>query len=309
MPAVVPSEGTTMKKLLLPATLLVICAAFMLLALNKQSSDIGPVRIAIIDTGIATAAIDPTFIEEGYNYILPDEGTEDKLGHGTAIAGILVGSQPAGIIGICPEAVLIPLVYETAGPAGDRLKTDLSVVAQAIYDAVDVYDCDIINLSAGVKTDTEELRKAAAYAESQEVLVVSSAGNDRNSTVYYPGGYEIVLCVGACNREETGKASFSNFHSSVDLLAEGDGIRVASIRGKTIRVFGTSYATAYATGTAANLLSEHPKLTPAQVRQILRESARDVYDAGYDISSGWGILDRDAALQWAARRKMPLRQS
>lgn len=291
MPAVVLYGGITMKKLLLPVMLLAICIAIMLLVFNQWAKDIGPVRIAIIDTGIATTAINPASIAEGYNYVLPDDGTEDKLGHGTAIAGILVGSQSAGIIGVCQNAVLIPLVYETAGPAQDRIKADLSAVVQAVYDAVDVYDCDIINLSAGVKTDTEELRQAAAYAEKQGVLLISSAGNDGDSTMYYPGGYDTVLCVGACNREETGRASFSNFHRGVDILAQGDGIRVASIRGKTIRVFGTSYATAYVTGAAARLLSEHPALTPAEVRQILLASARDVCDAGYDINSGYGILN------------------
>lgn len=291
-----------MKKLLLPVILMAICIAIMLLVFTLCPTDTGPVRIAIIDTGIATAAINPASIAEGYNYVLPDEGTEDKLGHGTAIAGILVGSQSAGITGVCPDAVLIPLVYETAGPAEDRLKADLSAVVQAIYDAVDVYHCDIINLSAGAKTNEEELRQAAAYAETQGVLLISSAGNDGDSTMYYPGGYDTVLCVGACNREETGRASFSNFHNGVDILEQGDGIRVASIRGKTIRVFGTSYATAYVTGAAACLLSEHPNLKPAEVRQILLASAYDVCDAGYDINSGWGILDQDAALQWVPRR-------
>lgn len=288
-----------MKKLLLLAALLAICTAIMLLVFIHWPKDVGPVRIAIIDTGITTAAINPASIAEGYNYIFPDAGTEDKLGHGTAIAGILVGSQSAGIIGVCPNAVLIPLVYETAGPAEDRIKADLSTVAQAIYDAVDVYDCDIINVSAGAKTDTEKLHQAAAYAEAQGVLLISSAGNDGDSTMYYPGGYDTVLCVGACDGEETRRASFSNFHSRVDLLAQGDGIRVASIRGKTIRVFGTSYATAYVTGAAACLLSEHPALTPAEVRQILLASAHDVCDAGYDINSGCGIVDMDKALAYA----------
>lgn len=290
-----------MKKYLFLTIFLLIVAAIILQTIVPQKKDTGPVRIAIIDTGIATAAISPDSINEGYNYVFPDESTEDKLGHGTAIAGILVGSRSAGIMGICPDAVLIPLVHETSGPADDRVKADMSVVAQAIHDAVDVYDCDIINLSAGAITDTEELRVAAEYAEKKGVLLISSAGNDGDDTVYYPGGYDTVLCVGASKRDETGRASFSNFHDSLDLLAKGDGIRVAGIRGKTIRASGTSYATAYVTGAAACLLSEHPDLMPAEVRQMLIDSARDVCEKGYDTESGWGILDIDSALQLAAK--------
>ena len=61
------------------------------------------VKIAVIDTGISTSAIDSEKIGQGYNYIEDNEDTEDLIGHGTAIAGILVGDlwsvkQKTGII-------------------------------------------------------------------------------------------------------------------------------------------------------------------------------------------------------------------
>ena len=258
----------------------------------QQTPD--PVRIAVIDTGISTVAIDSSRIIEGYNYIRPQDGTEDKIGHGTAIAGILVGSEAAGIR---PNAVLVPLVYATKDEMGKTIKGDTSMVAQAIYDAVDIYDCDIINISSGSTSDSISLRNAAAYAEEKGVLVVSSAGNAnlyRLQDIYYPGAYDTVLCVGSADSD--GEVSpFSQRGNTIDILAPGSNLRVVSIRAKKIRAFGTSYSTAYVTAAAAKLLERNPDLTPAELRQILCSSAEDIGEPGFDPDSGWGILNLTAA--------------
>ncbi len=258
----------------------------------QQTPD--PVRIAVIDTGISTVAIDSSRIIEGYNYIRPQDGTEDKIGHGTAIAGILVGSEAAGIR---PNAVLVPLVYATKDEMGKTIKGDTSMVAQAIYDAVDIYDCDIINISSGSTSDSISLRNAAAYAEEKGVLVVSSAGNAnlyRLQDIYYPGAYDTVLCVGSADSD--GEVSpFSQRGNTIDILAPGSNLRVVSIRAKKIRAFGTSYSTAYVTAAAAKLLEQNPCLTPAELRQILCSSAEDIGEPGFDPDSGWGILNLTAA--------------
>lgn len=255
-----------------------------------------PVRIAVIDTGISTVAIDFSHIIEGYNYIRPHDGTEDKIGHGTAIAGVLVGSEAADAEGICPNAVLVPLVYATKDEMGITIKGDTSMVAQAIYDAVDVYDCDIINISSGSTSDSKSLRSAAAYAEEKGVLVVSSAGNSnlyRPQDIYYPGAYDTVLCVGSANLNAE-VSPFSQRGNMIDILAPGSNLRVVSIRAKKIRAFGTSYSTAYVTAAAAKLLEQNPGLTPVELRNILCSSAKDIGEPGFDPDSGWGILDLTA---------------
>ncbi|SHI89099.1 S8 family serine peptidase [Lutispora thermophila] len=62
------------------------------------------IRIAIIDTGISSVAISADNLKEGHNYILPNNSTEDDIDHGTAVAGIIVGSEKAGIEGIMPNS-------------------------------------------------------------------------------------------------------------------------------------------------------------------------------------------------------------
>ena len=119
-----------MKKLFLTlvAALLLTSAAYA-----AEVSD--PVKIAVIDTGISTAAIENDRIAEGYNYVCPGDGTEDKIGHGTAVAGLIVGSPALNVEGVCPEAVLVPLVYSSMNEVGTAVKGDTAMVAQCVYDA------------------------------------------------------------------------------------------------------------------------------------------------------------------------------
>lgn len=289
-----------MKKLLLSLLL------SLTLTSAAYAAEVRPVRVAVIDTGISTAAIEAEHLTEGRNYIRPQDSTEDKLGHGTAIAGILVGSEAVGVEGVCPSAVLVPLVYAARDETGAAVKGKTDMAAQAIYDAIGVYGCRVINLSAGALSGAEDLRRAVEYAESRDVLVVSSAGNANLTApdaVYYPGAYDTVLCVGSVDKSGEAAAAFSQRNDTVDLLALGEGLRVASIRGKTIRADGTSFSAAYVTGAAARLLTEDPTLTAAELRDILRSTARDIGPAGKDPDSGWGVLDLDAALARARAGK------
>ncbi len=270
-------------------------------------------RVAVIDTGISTRAIaGRDNILPGENYILPDSGIEDLQGHGTAVAGIIVGSSSAKVEGLCPEAELVPLVWSTLDGEGNPIQGDAETAALAIRDAIDVYECRIINLSMGTYTDSPALREAVAYAEEKGVLLVAAAGNGGDDRPCYPGAYESVLCVGSVD-EEGEVSSFSPQGSWLDLTAPGEGLRVVSLRGRTIRVWGTSYSAAYVTGAAARLLAENPSLTAADLRDLLTASARDLSEPGFDEASGWGALDLKAALKLQEEYKqnksqMPLTQ-
>ncbi len=256
----------------------------------------GAVRVAIIDTGISSAAIAAQNLDMGHNYVLPYASTEDTIGHGTAVAAIITGSKTASVTGLCPEAVLVPLVYYSKAEESTAYKGNLPMLAQMIREAVDIYGCNIINISSGARADSAALRDAVAWAEQKGVLVVSCAGNDGDDTAYFPGAFPSVLCVGTINEAEDGPALFSNRHSGLDLLAPGSRLATANSKGEAVEVNGTSFSTAWVTGAAAALLTEDSNLTPYQLRQILCNTAKDIGSEGYDIDSGWGIVDLNAAL-------------
>lgn len=286
------SEVSAVKKRIL-SLLLVFVLALNLVPVALAAE---PVRVAVIDTGVSSAVVSPDNIAPGKNYILPGQSTEDKSGHGTAIAAIIAGSESAGITGICPEAVIVPLVWSTRNESGATVQGGVAMTAQAIRDAVDLYDCRVINLSAGTTSEDPALRKAVAYAEEKGALVVSSVGNKGNTAIYYPGAYETVVCVGACNAKGTEVTSFSNVSGAVDLAAPGLALQIADLKGGTTTASGTSFSCAYVSGAAARLLVEDPTLTAPQLRELLYETAKDIGPSGYDSYSGWGVLNLDAAL-------------
>ena len=146
-----------------------LLVALLLCGCMPENSQAEPVRIAIIDTGLSSAAISPEKIGQGKNYLDPEATTEDTYGHGTAVASVILQHAP--------DAILIPLV-SNAYEKGKITQVSNDVFAQMIRDSVDIYHCQIINISAGLVLDKPAVREAVAYAESKGALVVASAGND-----------------------------------------------------------------------------------------------------------------------------------
>jgi subtilisin family serine protease len=252
--------------------------------------------IALLDTGISTAAINESRVLPGYNYVESSFDTQDRINHGTAAASVIAGSVPAGINGLAENAYLVPLVVRTKTENGDQKSIPAEALAQVIIDCVDKYGVDIINISLGIKKDLEAVRKAVAHAEEKGVLVVSAAGNDgSDADFYYPAAYETVLSTGSHDKDGN-VSDFSPKNGIADILAPGEDIWLASKNGKTYGARGTSFAAAHVTAVAANLLAESPNLSPKEIRDILCQSAIDVGAEGFDTDSGWGILNLEESL-------------
>lgn len=253
----------------------------------------GGVRVAFLDSGISLKHIKAESVDVGENFVFPERDTEDRVGHGTATAGILLGSSNMGIVGVCPSAIAVPLVLYDAYPTGVAAASDAETMADAIRAAVDKFNCRIINISMGTTIDSLKLREATEYALEKGAIIVSAVGNANESAperVYYPAAYEGVIGVGAADGEIT--ASFSQ-RNSVDVLAEAVNIKAVTNRNSEeaeIRS-GTSYACAYVSALCAKVISERPNLTAKQVVNSVIGTARDIEKPGYDKDSGWGIAD------------------
>ena len=232
-----------------------------------------PVTIAVIDTGFSSAAIPQSNIQEGKNYLDPTLDTEDTYGHGTAVASV--------ILDIYPEALLVPLV-SNAFDDGKITQVDNDTLAQMIIDAVDVYNCDIVNISAGLILDKDSVRNAVLYAEENGVLVVASVGNDYadyGEGKYYPAAYDTVFAVGSVNKKGTGISAFSQRGEWVDIYTCGEDVTIDTLSGNTRKSSGTSYSAAKITAYAAQIISQsQTALTPSEVRQQILDSAQTLPD-------------------------------
>lgn len=247
------------------------------------------VRIAFIDSGISTKHIDCSRVLQGTNYIFPESDTQDRIGHGTATAGLVLGAEDQGVTGICPDAFAVPLVVIDAYPSGTVKNGGSNALCEAIYDAVDCYKCRIINISLCTTEDSEELRTAVAYAEKHDVMLIAAVGNDgENGRSYYPAAYETVVAVGSADGRSV--APFSQ--NGADVLADGVDLLTATNRNGAApaSVSGTSYSCALVTGICARLIASAPGLSPLAVREALYAQAEDLLEPGIDSRSGRGVI-------------------
>lgn len=254
-----------------------------------------PIKIGMIDTGIKEkkGILDSAKILNGQNYVLGNDNTEDEVGHGTRVASLIIGTIDGEIVSPCRETLIVPLVYYTKLASGAALNGGIETICNAIYDAVDVYGCQIINISSGITEDDVRLKKAVDHAEAQGVLVVSACGNSGDA-VYYPAAYGTVIGVGSHN-SELELTDFSCHGSGLDVLMYGEELKVVSIKNAADyeSISGTSYSTALITAHAAAALEQYPNLTPSQIRYLMKVSCNDICDTGYDEKSGYGIFNPD----------------
>lgn len=274
-----------MKKILI---LILLITIFL-----TEAAFAAPVKIGVIDTGITQKdnIFDSKRIIEGKNYVSENDGTEDKVGHGTRVASLIIGTVDGEIISPSKENLIVPLVYYSEYPSGVALNGGLEAICNAIYDAIDIYGCKVINISSGVPQENEELKKAVDYAEEKGVLIVSACGNDGDA-VYYPAAYNTVIGVGSHN-DKFEPSDFSCTGNGIDLLFTGENIKVVSIRNANDYEFveGTSYSAALITSHAATALEDYPALLPHQTRYFMRISCDDICDEGYDEKSGYGVFN------------------
>lgn len=269
-----------------------------------------PVRIALVDSGVW--ANDPRFparsIQEGHNYVLESAITNDLIGHGSRTAAIILGGscEDGELAGLGAHASLVPLVWITKYPSGVEANGGIHGLSSAIRDAVDIHGCRIINVGSGTRVDDPELQAAVTYAEEKGAIVIAAAGNTNLSTpddVFYPAYYPTVISAGSVGKDML-VSGFSQRNPGVTVVAPGEGVP-SFARGSNSgfeEVSGTSYSAAYVSGFAALTLSLYPDTTPAQFREILKESSSDLGEPGYDTSYGYGLIDVSRGLSLARDR-------
>lgn len=257
------------------------------------------VRVGVIDSGVAEHADLRGNLLQGHNYTLgasdPND-TTDQFGHGTKVAGLIAASGSTGYIGAAPAAWIVPL------KCTDSKTVRISTICEAIYGGIDDYHCDVLNLSLGTETEYQSLREAVEYAEAQGVVVVSAGGNGGTAARFYPAGFESVIGVGAVDRSSYVYYR-SNHNDSIFLTAPGVNVRSTYYLGGYISDTGTSFSAPQVSGAAAVLMGMDGSLLPCEVRDLLKQSAKDQLPEGYDEYYGYGILDVGGCVTALEERK------
>jgi serine protease AprX len=263
------------------------------------------IGIALIDTGVVQVAGLPSAqIVNGPDLSFESQSTSlrylDTYGHGTHMAGIMVGNDTAsGTVGIAPHAKLTSIKIGTANGAVDVSQTIAAidwVVAHRNDDSAN--PIKVLNLSYGTggfpPTWTDPVAYAVEQAWQAGIVVVVAAGNGGvgDATISNPANDPWVIAVGAASTKgtvTTADDDFASFTTSggsgrnLDLLAPGESIVSLRDPGSNIDVSypsarvgttlfrgsGSSQAAAITSAAVALILQARPWYTPDQVKSLL----------------------------------------
>lgn len=281
--------------------------------------------IAIIDTGVDHDHPDLA-ASSGWDYIGRDDDSYpdleyDGAAHGTCAAGVAAatGGNGIGVAGVAYDAE----VYGIRFIGSDS--TTYSDLYDAFVEATDAgaavlsnswgfgSDCPTFNIPATI-------REALDYVEEHGrgglgAVVVTSAGNG-NCDVSGDGfqDYWTIVSVAAVDGHDD-RESYSNYGDLVDITAPSGGLLTTDISGDEgygsyeddadyIGWFsGTSAAAPVVSGVLALMFEANPRLTAAQARDVLCETAvridLDTYpydEYGWNAYHGCGRVDAGAAV-------------
>lgn len=276
------------------------------------------ITVAVLDTGVDDEHPDlagnvlPTKDMVGFG---ASRGDRSWARHGTAMAGIIAGhghgvNRSEGVLGIAPEAKILPVrvILEDGDSARARARnTRGNALADGIRWAAD-QGVDVINLSLGDDSESahpEPSEDAAVqYALAKGSIVVASAGNggEKGDHVSYPAAYPGVIAVTAVD-EDGDRAPFSTRRWYATVSAPGMHVVIADPDRKYYEGWGTSAAAAFVSGAVALIRAAHPALTPAQVKRLLEDTAREAPVGGRDDSRGFGFVDPAAAIEEGGKLK------
>jgi len=248
------------------------------------------VKVAVIDSGMVSGFAGNAL--EGYNYLDGNTDTDDTMGHGTAVSAIIASTS----YGVAYNAQFVPLkCFES------DVTTYTSDIIDAVVDAVDVYDCDVINMSFSFTGDAggtavQTFKEKVDYAAEKGAILIASVGNDGDDTLNYPAAFTNVIGVGSVDADNKW-SDFSNYNSSVFVTAPGEGL---SLFGVTLS--GTSFSAPHVSGLAAVAKCIEKGITVEGFANVLSATSVREDDSGennnkYDVYCGYGVIDCEAAVK------------
>jgi len=272
------------------------------------------VLIAILDGGFLNSDVISSLAElrnrKGirvtYDFVKKNKSVYNASTHGTAVLSVLAGSIPGTIEGTAPGADY--LLLKTEDVDSEFPCEEDYWAAGAEY--ADSAGADIISSSLGyfnfddpafnyklsdLDGNTAFITRVADIAASKGILVLNSAGNERNTSwkrIIFPADGDSVEAVGAVD----GNKLISDFSSAgpsadrrikPDNVTMGVSVTVQTSNNITGKASGTSFSCPVLSGFAACLLQAVPQAANNDIITVLHKSA-DRYTSP-DSLNGYGI--------------------
>ncbi|MCF3131495.1 S8 family peptidase [Streptomyces olivochromogenes] len=241
------------------------------------------VHVYVIDTGMDISHKEfGGRAHLGADFVGPKDSrdcfSEDGLGHGTFVAGIIGGAK----YGVAPKAELVRvqgILCESEG-GGSEAAAEAAVVKSVKWVTAHAQKPAVVNMSLNFGHRSAAVDSAVKKMVDAGIPTVVAAGNFHDDACKHsPAGVPGTIVVAAStstDRVWSDSGSYgSDYGRCVDLYAPGQKVTAALAGGGTTTEDGgaTSWAAPHATGVIALYLSAHPHATANQVHVWLDHTA------------------------------------
>jgi len=225
--------------------------------------------VAVLDTGLRADSGLDDLVLASLDSLNPDEPITDSQGHGTQMALIAAGVvKPYGTKE--SAGAYTPIIAVRS--VDDNGFTSNYEIIRSIDFALD-HGARVMSLSWGSETRSEFLEDALDYANSKNLVVVASAGNEPTGKPVYPAAYASVVAVGAL-RPDGKPWEKSNYGDFVTVNAPGFAALPVGFHADPGIYAGTSIATAFVANWVSNYLSQNTKATRKELMNALQDHFR-----------------------------------
>jgi subtilisin family serine protease len=219
--------------------------------------------------------------------------------HGTGVAGLICGviNNDLGTAGIAGGS---PVLSARTGISNVPCNGTFTGLNSWVIDALtwgESQGARVTNASFSIGPSTALTSKYIS-THANGMVHFAAAGNSSNPTVSYPASLSVVHAVAAVTQNAQ-LASFSNYGSQLSISAPGTSVYTTAVNSSYQFFAGTSAASPAAAGVAALMLSANPALSASEVDDLIRCSAQDLGDAGFDETFGYGFTNMLWAVQAA----------
>jgi subtilisin len=228
------------------------------------------IKVAVLDSGVESSHAvfegmsftdDLAVIEEERVLkVVAGEG-RDRVGHGTAIDGIIHKVAPEAEIG-------------SIRVLGDALAARTAFILEGAREAIG-RGYQILNCSFGCRLSEHVLKYKSWVDEAyvKGVHVVSACNNQDESRPEWPAFFTSVIAVNVGAADRDGELYYDP-RQLVEFSTRGINVEVAWSGGTMKTVTGSSFAAPRVSGMLACLLSRYPDLSPVQTKALLQQIAR-----------------------------------